>query len=96
MTTICDTVTTRVSIRELKAKLSHYLDRAAAGETIVVTDRGKAKAELGPLSVDQRIQQGIDEGWIRPGRGGPSRGVPRRGAKGRMTIAEAMAEDREE
>lgn len=96
MTTIDDTVTTRVGIRELKAKLSHYLDRAANGETIVVTDRGKAKAELRSLSVEQRIQQGIEEGWIRPGRGGPSRGVPRRGAKGRMTIAEAMAEDREE
>lgn len=88
-------VTTRVGIRELKAKLSHYLDRAAAGETIVVTDRGKAKAELRALSVDQRIQQGVEEGWIRPGRGGtPS--IPTRRYKGRMTIAEAMAEDREE
>lgn len=93
---MADTVTTRVGIRELKAKLSHYLDRAAAGETIVVTDRGKAKAELRALSVDQRIQQGIEEGWIHPGRGGPPRPLPRRGAKGRMTIAEAMAEDREE
>lgn len=89
-------VTTRVGIRELKAKLSHYLDRAAAGETIVVTDRGKAKAELRALSVDARIQQGIEEGWITPGRGGPFRPLPSRGAKGRMSIAEAMAEDREE
>jgi prevent-host-death family protein len=85
-----------VGIRELKAKLSHYLDRAAAGETIVVTDRGKAKAELRGLSVEQRIQQGIAEGWITPGRGGPPRKLPSRGAKGRMTIAEVMAEDREE
>lgn len=89
-------VTTRVGIRELKSKLSHYLDRAAGGETIVVTDRGKAKAELRGLSADQRIQQGIEEGWITPGRGGPPRPLPRRGAKARMTIAEAMAEDREE
>lgn len=87
-------VTTRVGIRELKAKLSHYLDRAAAGETIVVTDRGKAKAELRALSVDARIQQGIEEGWIHPGKGGPL-GEPLR-LKGRMTIAEVMAEDREE
>jgi len=87
-------VTTRVGIRELKAKLSHYLDRAAAGETIVVTDRGKAKAELRALSVDARIQQGIEEGWIRPGRGGPL-GEPLR-LKGRMTVAEVMEEDREE
>jgi prevent-host-death family protein len=89
-----ETVTTRVGIRELKAKLSHYLDRAAAGETIVVTDRGKAKASIGPLSVEARIQQGIEEGWITPGRGRPFREPLR--LKGRMTIAEAMAEDREE
>jgi prevent-host-death family protein len=90
-----DTVTTRVGIRELKAKLSEYLDRAAAGETIVVTDRGRAKAEIRRVSVEERIQQGIAEGWIRPGKGGPPR-VPSRGAKGKMTIAEAMAEDRED
>ena len=90
-----DNVTTRVGIRELKAKLSHYLDRAAAGETIVVTDRGKAKVEIRRLSVEERIQQGIEEGWIRPGRGG-SAAIPRRGGKGKMTIAEAMAEDRED
>jgi prevent-host-death family protein len=85
-----------VSIRELKARLSHYLDRAAAGETVVVTDRGRAKAELRPLSVEQRIEQGIEEGWIRAGRRGgiASRDRPR--FKGKMTIAEAMAEDRDE
>ena len=59
-------VTTRVGIRELKAKLSHYLERAAAGETIVVTDRGRAKVEIRKLSVEERIQQGIAEGWINP------------------------------
>jgi antitoxin (DNA-binding transcriptional repressor) of toxin-antitoxin stability system len=86
-----------VGIRELKARLSHYLDRAAAGETIVVTDRGKAKAELRALSaVEQRIQQGIEEGWIRPGRPGGLSVRDRPRYKGRMTIAEAMAEDREE
>lgn len=89
-------VTTRVGIRELKARLSHYLDRAAAGETIVVTDRGRAKVEIRRLPYEERIQQGIEEGWIRPGRPG---GLPierPKPAKGRMTIAEAMAEDREE
>lgn len=64
-----DDVTTYVGIRELKAKLSEYLERAAAGETIVVTDRGKAKAEIRGLSVDERIQAGLREGWTRPGRG---------------------------
>lgn len=89
-------VTTRVGIRELKGKLSHYLDRAAAGETIVVTDRGRAKVEIRSLSVEERIQQGIEEGWIRPGRPGGLELRDRPRFKGRMTIAEAMAEDREE
>lgn len=89
-----DTVTTYVGVRELKAKLSEYLARAAAGETIVVTDRGKAKAEIRGLSVDERIQQGIREGWVRPGRGSPD--ATPLGLKGRMTVEEALAEDRDE
>jgi len=89
-------VTTRVGIRELKSKLSHYLERAAAGETIIVTDRGRAKVEIRRLSVEERIQQGIEEGWIRPGRPGGLSLRDRPRFKGRMTIAEAMAEDREE
>ena len=87
-------MTTRVGIRELKAKLSHYLERAAAGETIVVTARGRAKAELRPLSIDERLEQLIREGRVTPPRlSGPPR-LPTRRYKGRMTIEEALAEDR--
>jgi prevent-host-death family protein len=85
-----------VGVRELKAKLSEFLDRAAAGETIVVTRRGKARAEIGPLSTESRIEQGIQEGWIKPGRPGGLLTRRRRRFKGRMTIVEAMAEDRED
>lgn len=56
-------MTTYVGVRELKAKLSEYLERAAAGETIVVTQRGEPKAEIRPVSVDERIRQGVREGW---------------------------------
>ena len=89
------TVTTRVGIRELKAKLSHYLDRAAAGETIVVTHHGRAKAELRPASYEQRREQLIREGHITPGRGGLPDATPLR-LKGKMTVEEVLAEDREE
>ena len=85
-------VTTRVGIRELKARLSHYVDRAASGETIVVTDRGRAKAEIRGLSVEERIQQGIAEGRITPGRGMPS--VELLGFKGKRPTAEIFDEDR--
>lgn len=35
-----------VGVRELRENLSAWLDRAAAGEEIVVTERGKPKARL--------------------------------------------------
>ena len=39
---------TRIGIKELKARLSEYVERARAGEMVVVTDRGKPVAELKP------------------------------------------------
>lgn len=55
-----------VGVRELKARLSEYLERAAKGEVIRVTDRGTPKAVLAPLPGPDRIDQGIAEGWITP------------------------------
>ena len=39
----------RVGIRELRQDASTWVRRAAAGETIEVTDRGRPVAQLGPL-----------------------------------------------
>lgn len=87
---------TTVGIRELKAHLSEYVERAAAGETILVTARGKPRAELAPLSERSRIEQGIAEGWITPAKrpGGFRR--PRRRFTSELTTEETLAEDRAE
>jgi len=37
-----------VGIRELKDRLSEYLRRVRAGETVLVTDRGEVVAQLSP------------------------------------------------
>lgn len=55
-----------VGIRELKAKLSEYVERAAGGEVIRVTDRGRPRAVLMPLPARDRVADGVEEGWIRP------------------------------
>jgi prevent-host-death family protein len=57
-----------VGIRELKAKLSEHLQRAADGETIVVTDRGRPVARLVPYDSSSALDRGIAEGWIGPAR----------------------------
>jgi prevent-host-death family protein len=54
-----------VGVRELKQQLSKYLDRVAAGEEILVTDRGRPKARLVPVVEHGLYEQGVQEGWIR-------------------------------
>jgi prevent-host-death family protein len=84
----------QVGVRELKRRLSEYLDRAERGEVIQVTDRGRPKALLGPLPGRLRLEEGIAEGWVTPGRGGFLPRVER--AKGSRSVADALAEDRGE
>ncbi len=51
-----------VGVRELKQRLSAYLDRAERGEIIRVTDRGRPKAVLGPLPGRVRLEEGVSRG----------------------------------
>ena len=56
----------RVSIGQLKARLSEYLRRATAGREIVVTDRGRPVARLigleGELDMESRVLELVDTG----------------------------------
>jgi antitoxin (DNA-binding transcriptional repressor) of toxin-antitoxin stability system len=62
-----------VGLKTLKTKLSEYVRAAAAGETIVITDRGRIVAEINPPKPKQEsvIERGIREGWITPAVRGP-------------------------
>ncbi|HEX9189892.1 MAG TPA: prevent-host-death protein [Vicinamibacteria bacterium] len=62
-----------VGVKVLKNKLSEYVRLAAGGETVLVTDRDRVVAELGPprpgratsLS-DALLAEAVREGWITP------------------------------
>ncbi len=82
-----------VGVRELKKHLSEYLERAARGEVIRVTDRGRAKALLGPPLQHNNLTQGVADGWIRARQGVPARSVRR--VKAHRATADVVAEDRE-
>lgn len=60
----------RVSIARLKARLSEYLGRVRAGEAVVITDRGRPVARLGPLAGDAALEGRLAElaraGLVRP------------------------------
>ena len=63
-----------VGIKLLKNKLSQYIRLAAGGETVLVTDRDRVVAELGPpaparsplVSDALLLLDGVRQGWIRP------------------------------
>ncbi|MBI4545455.1 MAG: type II toxin-antitoxin system Phd/YefM family antitoxin [Gemmatimonadetes bacterium] len=62
-----------VGIKTLKNKLSEYVRLAAGGERILVTDRDRVVAELGPPAegraervADARLAEAVRKGWIAP------------------------------
>src|SRR6516164_7522707 len=62
-----------VGIKLLKNRLSEYVRLAAGGETVLVTDRDRVVAELGPpapgrspLVSDALLLDAVRQGWISP------------------------------
>jgi antitoxin (DNA-binding transcriptional repressor) of toxin-antitoxin stability system len=60
-----------VGVKVLKNKLSEYVRLAASGETVLVTDRDRVVAELGPprpgrspLLADALLAEALREGWM--------------------------------
>ncbi|MGA8756661.1 MAG: type II toxin-antitoxin system prevent-host-death family antitoxin [Stellaceae bacterium] len=60
----------KVGLKTLKNKLSEYVRMAAAGEAIVITDRGRAVAEIVPYERGTGLtpfqEKGLREGWLTP------------------------------
>jgi prevent-host-death family protein len=89
-----------VGLKTLKNKLSEYVRLAAAGETVVITDRGRPVAEIVSPKPKREsvIERGIREGWVRPAVRGPDwppRGKPVPG----LTLEQLLADldkDRED
>lgn len=62
-----------VGIKILKNRLSEYVRLAASGESVLVTDRDRVVAELGPPSParaeavgDVLLAEAVRSGWLRP------------------------------
>jgi len=88
-----------VGVRELRQNLSKYLRRVQAGETLEVTEHGRAVAVLAPLpppdeSVLDRL---IREGRARPGKGNLlDLGPPIKLPPGSPSLSEILDELRED
>ncbi len=92
-----------IGIKILKNKLSEYVRLAAAGESVLVTDRDRVVAELGPPSPmraetvhDVFLAEAVRTGWLRPAMirsAEPPKSLP---VAGWAQLGAELAEDREE
>ncbi len=62
-----------VGIKVLNNRLSEYVRLAASGETILVTDRDRVVAEIGPprdarspILADALLAEAVRKGWLTP------------------------------
>ncbi len=86
----------KIGVRELKAKLSEYLDRAAAGQVVTITSRGRAIAQLVPIA-GVALERGLEEGWLLRETDSPPWPVtPWKPRAGRPSTLDALHEDRGE
>lgn len=93
----------KVSIREMKNRLSKYLKLVQTGRDVVITDRGRPVARLTlvartPEEAEAEAIKRIQAlPWVRPGNGGKIKGS-RKGIALRgegPTAAEIVLQDRE-
>jgi prevent-host-death family protein len=81
-----------IGIKALKNKLSEYVRAAAAGETVLVTDRGRVVAELVPPRVradasptERLLGELTRQGLLAPAKGSREAPLPQRKPVAKVT-----------
>jgi antitoxin (DNA-binding transcriptional repressor) of toxin-antitoxin stability system len=91
-----------VGLKVLKNRLSEYVRLAAGGETVLVTDRDRVVAEIGPpqpgrspLLSDSLLAEAVREGWVMPPALVASGPPPRKPAMALRDVINDIEHDRE-
>lgn len=82
-----------VGIKELKAKLSSYVDKASHGEKIIITDHGKEVALIVPISSERHAISSLMEANKAKWDGGKPSGLKGIHIKGKP-LSETILEER--
>jgi prevent-host-death family protein len=87
----------RVGTRELKNKLSEYLRRVKAGQTILVTERGKIVGQISPVkpTVEERLQGMVEAGLVEWDGQKPAPYQPAAVNRGTRQLSDLVVEGRE-
>ena len=83
----------KIGLRQLKTRLSEYVNRCRDGEHIIITDRGREIAELVPLSDARRAMNKLRSAGRVQWNGGKPKGLRGYSVRGKP-ISETVLEDR--
>jgi antitoxin (DNA-binding transcriptional repressor) of toxin-antitoxin stability system len=90
-----------VGLKVLKNKLSEYIRLAEHGETVLVTDRDRVVAEIGPpertrspVLADALLSEAVRKGWITPPVLAASTPPPRNPVTSFQKLKKELDEDR--
>lgn len=90
-----------IGIKALKDRLSEYVRLAASGETVLVTQRDRVVAELGPPRPgraerldDAALAEATRRGWLKPPLVQPDEPPPRAPVASFDELMQELAEDR--
>jgi prevent-host-death family protein len=88
---------TKVNIRELKSRLSHYLRLAKAGESVEILERGNPIGRIIPtaLPVQDRIEAMARSGLLLWNKRKLKPIAPVARVRGKRTVAGILIEDRQ-
>lgn len=90
-----------VGIKALKNRLSEYVKVAAGGETVLVMDRDRIVAELGPPQAgraerleDALLAEAVRSGWLQPAVAASGPLPPRQPVARLETLLDELSADR--
>jgi prevent-host-death family protein len=82
-----------VGIKELKAKLSSYIDIAMEGDQVIITEHGREVAIITPISKERRAISSLVNAGMAHWSGGKPKGLVGIKIKGRP-LSETILEER--
>lgn len=84
-----------VGVSELRARLSHWLERVRNGEEVVVTDRGVPIVRMLGVGVTATLEELTQQGLIaRPARGSRPTATNRARPRSRRPVADRVSDQR--
>lgn len=82
-----------VGIKDLKAKLSGYIDRVNNGKHVVITEHGREVAMIIPISKERKVIKSLIESGRAHWSGGKPRGIAGVKIRGKP-LSETILEER--